>query len=429
MKKPHAMTDHGIYKWFVVGMLWCVCFLNYADRQLIFTVFPLLAGEFKLSDASLSLISASFMGTYAVFGPLAGIVCDRAPRRILILGTLVFWSITAAATAFARNYAQLVTGVALSGLGEAFYFPAAMSMIADYHAADTRSRAMSLHQSSVYVGSIAGGAIAGYLGQFYGWRTGFRCFGIAGILLGCGVWFLLKEPQRGLSDSMAGMLPAGGRLAEGMRELAGNRIAWLLVVVFMGANFVAMIFTVWMPTFLYRQFHMSLTLSGLNGAAYLQIASVLGVLCGGALADKLVKRSQGGNGARMQVQALGLFCGAPFLLLSGWTTAVTFVLAAMVGFGFFKGVYDSNLWAALYDVTPIERRGAALGIMNSLGWLGGAIAQLGIGLASERLGMGVCLSATALVYLGIAVAMGFGARRLMRQTRWTEPARPSAVRG
>jgi len=422
------MTDYRTYKWLVVGMLWCVCFLNYADRQLIFTVFPLLASEFRLSDASLSLVSASFMCTYAVFGPLAGIVCDRVPRRILIMGTLIFWSLTAAATAFAHNYAQLVIGIALSGLGEAFYFPAAMSMLADYHAADTRSRAMSLHQSSVYVGSIAGGGIAGYLGQFYGWRTGFQCFGVAGILLGFGLWFLLKEPQRGFSDSMVGKLPAGGRFAAGLRELAGNRIAWLLVIVFMGANFVAMIFTVWMPTFLYRQFHMSLTLSGLNGAAYLQIASVLGVLCGGALADALVRRRKGGKGARMQVQALGLFFGTPFLLLSGWTTAITFVLAAMVGFGFFKGVYDSNLWAALYDVTPIERRGAALGIMNSLGWLGGAIAQLGIGLASERFGMGACLSATALIYLGIALAMGLGARRLRGTNGLREQARPATVR-
>lgn len=409
------MTGRGTYKWLVVGILWCVCFLNYADRQLIFTVFPLLAREFKLSDPTLSVVSASFMCTYAAVGPIAGLICDRVPRRLLILGALIFWSFTAAATAFARNYAELVTGVASGGFVEAFYFPAAMSMIADYHAADTRSRAMSVHQSSVYIGSIAGGAIAGYLGQHYGWRMGFRWFGVVGILLGCGLWLLLKEPSRGLSDQMAGKLPTSSRLKEGLRELAENRIAWVLVAVFMGANFVAMIFTVWMPTFLYRQFHLSLTMSGLNGTAFLQIASVLGVLSGGTLADNRVKRSKGKRGARMQVQAMGLFCGVPFLFISGSTTAVSFVLGAMIGFGFFKGIYDSNLWAALYDVIPIERRGAALGIMNSLGWLGGAIAQLAIGLASERFGMGVCLSATALVYLLIAVAMSLGARNLARQ--------------
>jgi predicted MFS family arabinose efflux permease len=203
------MSPERTYKWFVVAMLWCVCFINYADRQLIFTVFPLLGSEFHLNDAALSVLSASFMVTYAVFGPLAGLICDRVARRHLILGTLIFWSMTAAATAFARNYGELVLGIALGGLGEAFYFPAAMSMIADYHAVDTRSRAMSLHQSSVYAGSIAGGALAGYLGQYYGWRAGFRLFGAVGIALGCALWLLLKEPRRGLSDMAAGKLPAG----------------------------------------------------------------------------------------------------------------------------------------------------------------------------------------------------------------------------
>jgi MFS family permease len=407
--------NHRVYKWLVVAMLWCVCFLNYADRQLIFTVFPLLGKEFQLSDVSLSVLSASFMVTYALFGPLAGLVCDRVPRRMLVLGTLIFWSLTAVATAFAGHYWQLLAGIAMGGLGEAFYFPAAMSLIADYHAVDTRSRAMSLHQSSVYIGSICGGAIAGLLGQFYGWRAGFQLFGAAGVVLGCSLWFVLREPQRGFSDNMAGKLPAN-RLTAGLKELARNRIAWLLVVVFMGANFVAMIFTVWMPTYFYRRFHMSLTMSGLNGTAFLQVASVLGVICGGALADGMVKHRRGQGGARMSAQALGLICSVPFLLLSGWLATVAAVLGAMIGFGFFKGIYDSNIWAALYDVIPIERRGAALGIMNSLGWLGGAAAQLAIGVASARFGMGACLSATGVIYLTIALLMALGARHLSRQS-------------
>jgi sugar phosphate permease len=191
------------------------------------------------------------------------------------------------------------------------------------------------------------------------------------------------------------------------------------VIVFMGANFVAMIFTVWMPTYLYRKFHMSLTMSGLNGTAYLQLASVVGVICGGALADSMVRHRKGDRGARMRVQALGLLCGVPFLFLSGWTASVAVVLSAMIGFGLFKGVYDSSLWAALYDVTPIEQRGAALGMMNSLGWLGGAAAQAAIGLASDRFGMNVCLSATAVIYFAIAIAMSFGASRVSRKAPLT----------
>jgi MFS family permease len=406
------MNETGIYKWLVVAMLWCVCLLNYADRQLIFTMFPLLSGEFHLTDAGLSVLSASFMCAYAIFGPFAGLICDRVPRRGLVLGALVFWSVVAVATAFASRFLWLSVGIALGGLGEAFYFPAALSMIADYHAAGTRSRAMSLHQSSVYIGSIAGGALAGYVGQFYGWRTGFRLFGAAGIALTAILWMVLKEPPRGLSDTATGKVPPGGKLMEGLREFARNRVAWMLTGVFIGANFVAMIFTVWMPTYLFRHFHMSLTMSGVNGSAYLQLASIAGVVSGGAWADALARRRRGDKTARMRVQAAGLLCGVPFLLLSGWTAAAAALLAAMIGFGFSKGIYDSNLWAALYDVTPIERRGVALGVMNSLGWLGGAAAQLCIGVASARFGMGLCLSATALVYLAIAIVLLTGISRL-----------------
>ncbi len=401
-----------MYKWFVVAMLWCVCFLNYADRQLIFTVFPLLSGEFHLTDAALSMLSASFMCAYAAFGPVAGMIADRVSRRGLVLGALVVWSAAAAAIALVHGYATLVAGVTMGGFAEAFYFPAALSMIADYHSADTRSRAMALHQSSVYAGSIVGGALAGYIGQYYGWRLGFRLFGFTGITIASLLWFLLSEPRRELSEVPRASLPASGRWMDGWRELAHNRAAWLLVAVFMGANFVAMIFTVWLPTYLFRAFHMGLAMAGLNGTAYLQIASVVGVVSGGVLADRRVRQKPGDRGARMKVQVMGLFCGVPFLLLSGFAAPVTAVLAAMIGYGLFKGVYDSNIWAALYDVVPIDQRGSALGAMNSLGWLGGAAAQLCIGLASHRFGLGACLSATAAIYLGIAIALWVGTTRI-----------------
>ncbi|MEO6982428.1 MAG: MFS transporter, partial [Edaphobacter sp.] len=156
------------YKWFVVAMLWFVCFFNYADRQAIFSIFPLIKQQFHLSDVQLGVVGASFMWMYAIFGPFAGGLSDRFSRKSLVLGALIFWSIMTAATAITHNYAQLVVCRALGGLGEAFYFPAAMSLISDYHGAATRSRAMSLHQSSVYAGSIAGGTLSGFVGEYYG---------------------------------------------------------------------------------------------------------------------------------------------------------------------------------------------------------------------------------------------------------------------
>ncbi len=181
----------------------------------------------------------------------------------------------------------------------------------------------------------------------------------------------------------------------------------LLILAFIGANFVAAVFLTWMPTFLYQKFHMSLSMAGLNSTIYLQIASVLGVLSGGWLADLLVKRIAGG---RLLTQSLGLLCGVPFLFLTGWTSSVPLLILAMIGFGYFKGLYDANIFASLYDVIPVARRGAAAGVLNSLGWLGAGFAPVSIALAASRYGMSACISATAGIYLLIGLMLFWGAR-------------------
>src|SRR6185503_18034868 len=328
------------YKWFVVAMLWLVCFFNYADRQAIFSVFELLKAEMHLSDVQLGIVGASFMWVYAAIGPIAGLVGDRINRKTLIITGLVFWSLITIATALSTTYSHLVLFRALEGFGEAFYFPASMSMLSSYHGADTRSRAMSIHQSSVYAGTIAGGSVAGVLGQHYGWRSSFYLFGSLGILLGILLLVLLREPARvparqaigsDTSESSPGKLSESfvtrigrllkviGRLLKEalstVRELFSNPMVRVLTMVFIGANFVAMIFLTWMPSFLYRKFNLSLAMSGVSATVYLQIASVLGVLSGGVLADRLAKANRGG---RMLTQAIGLTLGVPFIFLAGW---------------------------------------------------------------------------------------------------------------
>lgn len=395
-----SIPRHPAYKWLVVGMLWWVCFFNYADRQAIFSLFPLLKLKLHLSDVQLGVVGSAFMWMYAISGPVAGWLCDRLPRKTLILGGLFFWSVVTAATAISHNYLELTICRLLGGLGEAFYFPASMSLISDYHGPSTRSRAMSLHQSSVYAGSIAGGAVSGFVGQFYGWQVSFVLFGLLGVALSLVLWLLLSEPVRGMAEqgTVGAVEPKQERdLLAALFSTLGNLRVIFLIAVFIGANFVAVVFLTWMPTFLYRKFHMSLSMAGLNGTAYLQIASVLGVLVGGFLADAAVKRSW--HGGRMITQSIGLFLGVPFLFLVGWTATVPIVIVAMTGFGFFKGIYDANIWASLYDVVPAERRGTAVGVMNSLGWLGGGGAPILIALASKQYGMGTCISATAAIYL------------------------------
>jgi predicted MFS family arabinose efflux permease len=394
---PGESPDRG-YKWLVVGMLWFVCFFNYADRQAIFAVFPLIKQQLGLTDVQLGIVGAAFMWMYALFGPLAGWLCDRLPRKTLVLGGLIAWSLVTALTALCHTYGQLVLCRALSGLGEAVYLPASMSLIGDYHGAATRSRAMSVHQSSVYVGSIAGGAISGLVGQFYGWRWSFILFGSCGLLFGVVVGKFLTEPLRGQQEAGTVSLPAATAESNLFRELKGllaSPTVRLLILAFVGANFVAVVFLTWMPSFLYSKFHMSLSMAGLNGTMYLQLASVVGVLCGGLLADCLARRVAGG---RMLTQALGLFLGIPFLFFTGWAASVPAVILGMIGFGYCKGLYDANIFASLYDVVAVRRRGLAAGMLNSLGWLGGGFAPIAIALAANRYGMGPSISGTAFVY-------------------------------
>ena len=132
----------------MVGLLWFVCLFNYADRQAIFSVFPLLKTEMHLSDVQLGYIASSFMWVYAAAAPFAGVVGDRFRRKHVILGGLIFWSLITIATALSTRYWHLVAFRALEGLGEAFYFPASMSLISAWHGKETRSRAMSWHQSA-----------------------------------------------------------------------------------------------------------------------------------------------------------------------------------------------------------------------------------------------------------------------------------------
>ena len=412
---PTDLRERPYYRWAVVGMLWCVCLFNYADRQAIFSVFPLLAKEFHLTDLQLSVIAASFMWVYAVSGPVAGWVSDRVSRKAVILCALAFWSVATGMTAFATGYRSLVALRALGGLGEAFYFPAAMSLLGDFHGPATRSRAMSIHQSSVYVGSIAGATLAAVIAEHRGWRPGFLAFGAGGLVLSGVLALMLREPVRAAAASEH--VPGDAGIVRAIADVLRNRLALALISIFIGANFVAVIFLTWMPTFLYRKFGMTLTMAGFNATAYLQMASVAGVILGGVLADRASKRRRSG---RIEVQAMGLLLGVPFLFVSGWTTSTKVLLISFVGFGLFKGLYDANIWASLYDVVPASRRGVAAGVMNSLGWLGGGMAPV-LGAAAMRgTSLSVCVSATAGIYLVLGLGAWAMTRRVDRSGRGEE---------
>ncbi len=361
-------------------MLWFVCFFNYADRQAISSVFPLLKREFGFGDVQLSLVGSAFAWVYAAGAPLAGLIADRFARNRLIVIACIVWSFFTLATAWCGSVATLVTVRALTGLGETFYFPAAMALVSDYHSRETRSRALSLHQSAVYAGTILGSWIAALLAEKHGWRTPFLFFGPIGVLLAILLSQLLREPRRGMSEAQLTADTASLSISETVKVLLRTPAALLLMGAFLCANFVAVIFLTWTPAFLVEKFHYGIGAAGLTGTVYIHLASAVSVPLAGVLADRLARRFTGG---RMLVQTAGLLVGAGFVFLVGHTRSTTTLLLAMAAFGFCKGFYDSGIFASLYDTIEPRARGTAAGLINTVGWGAGALGPLFVGLASK----------------------------------------------
>jgi MFS family permease len=376
-------------------MLWWIAFFNYADRQAIFSVFPLLEREMHLSPVQLGLLGSSFAWVYGLSAPLAGNIVDRIRRKTAILGGWQAWSAICMITALSRNFGQLLFFRAAEGLGETFYFPASMSLLSDYHGKQTRSRALGAHQTSVYMGTIAGGFFAALIAQHYGWRWSFVVFGGLGALLGLALRRSLVEPPRGGAE-LAETAARKMSLLEFLDEIWGSPTAILLMAAFLCANFVAIVLLTWMPKFLFDKFHLSLAAAGLTATVYVQLASMAGSPLGGWAADLAHAKQPGG---RMLVQAAGLICGAPFMILCGQTRSAAWLVVALTAWGLFKGIYDANIFASVFDVIRPEARGTATGFMNMLGWLGGGSAPVVVGYIAERSSLGSAISLAAGVYV------------------------------
>ena len=401
------LGSRPFYPWLVVGSLWFCGFFNYADRQAVFSVFPLLKTEFGVSKTQLGLLGSVFMAVYALASPFTGYLVDRFSRRFLIGVGLTFWSLVCAATAYSRNFLQLLFFRAVEGLGESFYFPASMSVLADYHGPRTRSRAMSIHQTSVYLGTAGGAALTGFLAKRHGWRSPFWALGLAGTVYAVVLVFCLIEPARGATseekdspkpldlDDRKTTASAADSLGQKIGRIVSNRPAALLLAVFVGANFVASTFLTWLPTFIFEGFNLALDDSSFT-STYWPLASLPGAVLGGVAADRAARRRRGG---RIRVQSLGLILAAPFVFLTGWSTSVAPLIAGLIGAGLCKGIYDSNIFASLFDVVAPEDRGIAAGLMNALGWTGGFAAPFVVGVASDHLGLGLVIGSTAAVYL------------------------------
>jgi MFS family permease len=385
------------------------------------SVVPLLQSEMRLNAVRIGWLGSAFAWTYGLCSPLAGYLVDRVRRKSAILSGLYVWSVICVATALCKNFWQLFAFRAAEGLGETIYYPASTALISAYHGKSTRSRALGIHQTSVYIGTIAGGFFAGYIGQYYGWRLSFVVFGGLGILLGLAIHRWVIEPEGNCEDGEESALgePAENAarmpLSEFLRMLRSNPTALFLMAAFLCANYVAVVLLVWMPAFVFEKFRLSLSMAGMTATIYVQLASMVGAPLGGWLADLLRKRTPAG---RMLVQAFGVLGGAPFVLLCAQTRSLIWLSVALSAWGLCKGLYDANIFASLFDVILPEARGTAAGFMNMVGWLGGGSAPVVIGSLAEHYDFSWAISSVAGVYLIAAVllgAAGYKARKLSQR--------------
>ena len=381
----------SLYPWAVVALLWVVAALNYLDRQVIFALFPLLRRQLHLSDVELGFRGTAFLWVYGIFSPIGGYLGDRLNRRTLILFSVGIWSIVTVAVGLSQHYVQLVAAQAMLGISEAFYLPAALALITDYHGTATRSRAVGLHQSGLYAGVALGGWAGGWMGQHYGWHQVFYALGLFGLGYTFILTFLLREAPK--DSKVQRQLISNPPLSIAIRELATRSGFWVLVV----ANCLsAMAFWsvyAWMAMFLFDRFKLSLAEAGFSSTFYIQIASFAGIFAGGWLADRWAQRERRG---RVLVQIIGFLLGGPGLFIAATSGSWPLLMVSLLLFGLGRGFYDCNLMPVLCQIIPGQLRATGYGILNSTSCIAGGLMATAAGLLKDRIGLGHALQLSAL---------------------------------
>lgn len=385
------------YRWELLVWLWLAFLLNQADRQVFNAVLPLVQSDLRLSAVQAGLVGSVFTITLAVIIPLAGYIGDVFSRKRIIVLSLLGWSLSTLLTGFSTGllFLIIVRSVA-TGVGEGFYAPSAYAMIGEHHI-ETRAQAMAVHQTSLYVGVVLSGLVAGWLGDHFGWRSAFWVFGSLGILAAFLLhWRLRDRPaaDRNTADRLPIRLVA--------RTLFATPTALLLAFGLGGRVFVNVGYLTWMPTYLHERFGMSLAAAGFSSMFYHYAAAFVGVLAGGRLSDRLARRRPR---ARPLLQALGLLAAAPFLFLLGRANQVWLVCASAAAFGLFCGLYDSSTQASLYEVVEPRLHASAIGAMTAFAFVIGSLAPVALGATKQAVGLSMGLSALSLVYVMASVCL------------------------
>lgn len=380
--------------WLMVALLFPVALLNYLDRQMLATMQKSMVEDIPsiTNEEAWGSVLAAFKWTYAFLSPIGGFIADRFSRRRVIGFSLLAWSAVTWATGHVTTMDQLIWARAAMGISEAFYIPAALALIADFHSGGSRSLAVGVHQTGIYAGQMLGG-LAGFVADApgYGWQWMFSACGMVGVVYAMPLIAALKNPPRS-----AGSVPATSPAAS-LRELLWNRNFLLLVAYFTLPAIAGWVIRDWGPKILRDQFALDQGRAGMTAVFTVQIASLIGAVLGGLLADRLMRKSPRG---RIFASALGMVLFLPALFGVGHAPSIALAIVALAVFGLGWGFFDCNNMPILSQITRPEVRATGYGVMNMVSMTFGGLGDKGYGTLRDR---GVPIDYIFGVFAGIAL--------------------------
>jgi MFS family permease len=363
--------------WLIVALLAPVALLNYFDRQMLAAMKSSVMQDIPSvgSDANWGLMLGQFKWVYAAMSPIGGYLADRFSRRWTICASLLAWSVITWLTGHATTYEQLMWSRSAMGISEAFYIPAGLALIADYHFGSTRAKAVGWHQAAIYCGVILGG-FTGYIADSptLGWRFAFDAAGIIGILYGIVLFFFLRDVPR--PAGTAGLAIERPSVAASAKALFTNPSFILMVLYFTLPALSGWVVRDWMPAILKDKFHIGQGLAGVSATLYTNLAALGAVFLGGYLSDKAIRKNIRG---RIFVSATGMALIVPAIFGVGNASSLGMAIGFLMLFGAGWGLFDGNNMPILSQVVRPEQRATAYGLMNLVSISCGGLADFWFG--------------------------------------------------
>lgn len=365
------MTETKRYAWVVVGLLWVVALLNYMDRQMLSTMKP--AMQIDIADlqsaTNFGYLMAIFLWIYGFMSPVSGIIADKFNRKWLIIGSLFVWSVVTFAMGYATTFNQLYILRAIMGVSEALYIPAGLSLIADFHSSKTRSLAIGIHMTGLYMGQALGG-FGATVAKNYTWQATFHVFGMIGIVYAVILIFFLREKKvTEVEIAVKTLNPSKVPIIKGLVLLLSNISFWIILMYFAIPSLPGWGVKNWLPTLFSQNLNLPMEQAGPLSTITLAASSFIGVIFGGILSDKWVQKNIKG---RIYTSAIGLGLTIPSLLLIGFGHSLFHVVGAALCFGVGFGMFDANNMPILCQFVSSKYRATAYGIMNMTGVFAGA---------------------------------------------------------